>query len=170
MYDGLNSDAAAIKKRFPNAPVAYYVNGHYTWSSQEIQMFGRHIAISVEPHLPEAANGARCLDVERYDATPADVKPFLVERAKYANNGTIYTSAANVRNVLDAAGNFDIPRWWIAWYWGRPGAPTAAQVQQAVRMNCGVSLPLSKIWACQYISRAEWDESAVYGKKDFAHS
>ena len=64
---------------------------------------------------------------------------------------------------------FIVAGWWLAWYWARPGYPTADQVAAKLRTETGVDLPASKIWACQFASYAQWDSSAVYGQPDFTH-
>lgn len=169
MYDGINSDAAIIHQNFPDSPVAYYGNGAYAWSASQVHMFSRHIAISVTAHVAEESAYPRVLDVERGDATPEDVRGYLEKhRALGFTNGTVYCDASTVGQVLRAVGNLDVPRWWIAWYWGRPGVPSVQQVQTAVALYSKVQLPVSKIWACQFVSKQNWDISQVYGVQDFA--
>lgn len=170
MTDGLNVDAAAIHAAYPNNPVACYANGEWAWSKAQEAMFARKIRISVENTQAEAAAHARCIDVEHGDASPADVKPFLVHhRGLGFTNGTVYCAASNVRAIVEAAGNADlVPRWWIAWWWGRPGTPTVAQVAAQVRQDTGINLPEARIWACQYANHPQWDLSVVYGRPDFS--
>lgn len=170
MVDGISPDVDAIYARYPGNPVACYCDGEYAWSPAQEHLFGRKIRITVEANLTEAAEHARCIDVENGAATPADVRPFLEAHAKLGfSNGTVYCSAANVRNVVEAVHGFTIPRWWVAWYWGKPGYPTAAQVLAEVRRLTGVNLPEASLWACQYANYPQWDLSVVYGKPDFAH-
>jgi len=167
MVDGIKTDVATIRARFPQNPVATYVNGEYAWTPAQEAEFARKIRISVESDQPEAGKYARCLDVEGGAARNGDARPFIEYRKKA--NTTIYCSAANVRAVIDAVGDADlVPRWWIAWYWQRPGSPSVAQVAAEVRAQTGVNLPEAKIWACQYASYTDYDLSVVFGKRDFA--
>jgi hypothetical protein len=168
MVDGISSDVPAIYARYPSNPVACYADGSYAWSPAQEHLFGRKIRITVEASLPEGSRYARCIDVERGAATPADVKPFLeAHKALGFANGTVYCDASSVRSVLDAAGDYDIPRWWIASWTG--AQRTVTQVAAQVRADCGVDLPESKIWACQYVNFPQYDLSVVYGKPDFSH-
>ena len=167
MYDGINGDASAIHARAPGAPVACYINGEFTWSPAQEAMFGRKIRISVEPGQPDAARYARVLDVERFDAGPADVPPFLEVRDTIKPNGTVYCSLATVPSVLDVLG-LRRPRWWLAWYWGRPGAPSAAQVLAELQRVTSETIPAADLWACQYAEHTQWDLSAVYGAQDWS--
>lgn len=170
MVDGISPDVPAIHARYPNNPVACYADGEWAWSPAQEHLFGRKIRITVENSLPEASRYARCIDVENGAASPAHVRPFLeAHHALGFANGTVYCSAANVRNVVEAVRGYDIPRWWIAWYWQRPGTPSPAQVLAEVRRLTGVNLPESKLWACQYATYPQWDLSVVYGQPDFAH-
>lgn len=166
MYDGINSDAEAIHAQAPGAPVACYINGEFAWSPAQEHLFGRKIRISVMAGQPDAARYARVLDVERFDAGPADVDPFLQVRDTIKPNGTVYCSLARVPAVVDALRGRR-PRWWLAWYWGRPGAPSPGQVLAELEQTTGVQLP-GDLWACQYVSQTHWDKSAVYGAQDWS--
>lgn len=170
MVDGIRQDVAAIHARFPSNPVAVYVNGEFAWTPAQEALFARKIRVSVMSGQPLAARAARCLDVEQFAAGPGDVKRFLATRlANGHEDGTIYCSLSTVRDVIDAAGDVNlIPRWWLAWYWGRPGAPTQSQVRAELLRLFGVDLPAGRIWACQYVPHAQWDLSAVYGPEDFS--
>lgn len=168
MVDGINSDVEAIRERYPHNPVACYADGDFAWTPAQQGLFARKIRISVDAGRPEEGAHARCLDVERGAARPVDVKPFIEYRKK--TDTTIYCAASSVKQITTAVGNADlIPRWWIAWWWQRPGTPTREQVAATVRAETGVDLPLDRIWACQYANFSKWDLSVVYGKQDFAH-
>ena len=167
MYDGINTDAAAIHAHAPTAPVACYINGLFAWSPAQEHLFARKIRISVMAGQPDAAKYARVLDVERGDARPADVPAFLNVRDTVKPNGTVYCSLAAVPSVLAVLGGRRT-RWWLAWYWGRPGHPSAAQVLAQLEAETGETIPADDLWACQYVSRAQWDESVIYGVEDFS--
>ena len=161
MYDSVNP--AAI----PGRTAAAYVNGEFAWSRAEEARFGALVRISVMPGMPEAAKAARVLDVERYDATVADIGPFVKARSDLGHHdATIYMSLSALADLANSDPELvaSVPRWWVAWWWGRPGFPrldeVAGQLQDRV--------PADRIWACQYRNTAEWDESVIYGRQDFS--
>lgn len=169
MVDGISPDVPAILQRWGSGtPVACYVNGIYAWTYGQEHEFARKIRVSVEAGQPTAAHVARVLDVERGAARPADVEPFCAARIVaghedatiYANLSTVAAIPANVREL--------VPRWWLAWYWQRPGAPTAAQVLAQLARLYNVSLPPERLWACQHASYSRWDVSVVYGQQDWS--
>lgn len=170
MVDGITEDVPAILQHFGSStPVACYVNGIYAWTHAQEAEFGRKVRISVEPGQPEAARVARVLDVERGAATLADIEPFLRARtAAGHSDATIYCNLSTVMAAKQAAGALIVPRWWIAWYWGRPGAPAEGDVRTELRDLTGTELPAGSLWACQYASHAQWDLSVVYGQQDWS--
>ena len=162
MYDSVNP--AAI----PGRTAAAYVNGEFAWSRSEEARFGALVRISVMPGMPEAAKAARVLDVERYDATVDDIEPFVKARQALGHrDATIYIGLNALLQFAEAnpaiALNL-VDRYWVAWWWGRPGFPrldeVAAQLQDRV--------PADRIWACQFQHTADWDESVIYGRQDFS--
>src|SRR5215469_2988962 len=73
--------------------VAAYVNGRFAWSPRQVRRFPRHIMIGVLPNAPVQAQVARCLDMERFDATAADFPPFVGERFMAGHEDALgYTS------------------------------------------------------------------------------
>lgn len=165
MYDSIRP--ASLPR---NKPAALYINGDYSCPRSLEQEFGRVVRISVEPGQPEAARFARILDVERWDATPADVPEFVHFREALGHHdATIYASAASVGTVLRACGPaYQPPRWWVAWWWNRPVAPTREQVAAEVHQASGADIDPATIWACQYASYSTYDLSVVYGPRDFS--
>lgn len=164
MGDSVNPAAIPLRT------AAAYINGEYAWSRAEESRFGRLVRISVEPGLPDAAAQARVLDVERYAATSADIVPFVQARAALGHHdATIYASAWTIsqldQEVIDA-----VPRWWVAWWWGRPGFPSRDGVAGEVgRLSSGARVvELNRVWGCQYRPEGSWDRSVVYGPNDFA--
>lgn len=173
MADGVSGDAPAILARFgPNMPVACYVNGAYAWTRGQENEFARKVRISVEAGQPGAAKYARVIDVERGAAGPDEVPYFLHARAEAGHDDcTVYCSLSTVPDVLRQFGDGSltaVPRWWLAWYWGQPGQPSAARVLAELHALTGVVLPPERLWACQYVSHAQWDLSAVYGPYDWS--
>jgi hypothetical protein len=167
MLDGLGSGAADIHARFPGHPVACYVNGLYAWSPAQEALFARKVRISVEPGQPDAARVARVLDTERYDATPLDAAPFIRARDGAGHrDATIYCSLSTIAAVVEACGDVVVPRWWLAWYWERPGVPSLDVVRaEAARYGLPAG---AEIWACQYATYPLWDTSVVFGLPDFS--
>lgn len=159
MYDSV--DPAAVPKR---KTVAAYVNGDYAWTRWEEAQFPALIRISVMPGMPEAAKAARALDVERYDATTADIVPFVQARKALGHeDATIYMDLSTAAELpADVLGQ--IPRLWLAWWWGRPGYPRLGEVAAQVQDR----IPAEKIWACQFASHADYDVSVIYGRQDFS--
>lgn len=157
--------------------VAAYVNGRFAWPRQQLARFPYHILISVTGD-PTAARLARVQDDELFDATPEDFPPFMVERhAAGHDDPTSYTSIigdpgfgiVNVLAAIQSAGLFDTAwRLWVAWYWGRPFPPTAAEVLAEIKALTGITLEPGRLWACQWQNTPQLDRSVLYGRDDFA--
>jgi hypothetical protein len=149
--------------------VAAYADGHYTWLAAELRRFPAHIQIAVEPGQPWQASEARVLDVERFDATPADVLPFINRRHQLGHNdATIYCSLSVVPSVIAAIGRSTLPwRLWAAWWWRKDVPPSRDQVLLELFRLTGVALAPSRLWACQWRNGADWDTSVLYGADDF---
>ena len=170
-----STNPAAIPHAFTH--VAGYANGRFAWSSAEIASFPRHILIGVESGNPGQAKEARVLDVERFDAVPSDFPPFVAERRSAGHNdATAYTSILGdagfgieaLTAALSRAGmSLDSVRLWVAWWWGRPFPPTAAEVHNEVRILTGLTLPVGTLWACQWQNGTNYDSSVLYGRDDF---
>jgi hypothetical protein len=177
MVDGTAADVPAIKARFgQGTPVAGYVTGGWPveWSEPQFAEFTRKIRIAQSFDLgTDDATTARTLDVETGAATPEDWPAFYESRAS-KERATCYCDLSNVQSVLDACFEAEIPdppRFWLPWYWGRPGAPTDLQVLEALRELAGDSAAhrvAGHLWAVQYANYAQWDLSAVYGTPDFS--
>jgi hypothetical protein len=164
MYDSTNP---LVLPR--DADVAGYYNGEFAWGQAEFDLFARYIKISVMAGMPGAAQFARVLDVETFDATPDDVVPFLNRRimAGYSN-GTIYCNRSTLPAVLErihAAKGLRLGwkthrsdkgncRLWVADWTGEPH-----------------ELPdMTGVWAVQYANdvAADRDDSEVFGPADFS--
>jgi len=139
--------------------VAGYADGMYAWSWLEIQLFPRHILISVLPAHPGMAANARVLDVERYAATPDDIVPFLRFRLSQGyGDGTIYGSLSIMPQIRAAIASDPVLvlgancRLWAAAWGTDPASWTPA--------NCDY-------WAVQYDSTPGYDASVLVGVDDF---
>jgi hypothetical protein len=169
MIDGTTRDVAAIYRKFgPQQPVAGYVTGPgVEWTDPQFALFARKIRIDQQPMEPGRAVQARCLDVERWAATAADIEPFIEAReADGHGDSTVYASISTLAE-LGISTLEQIPRLWVAWWPNQPGPITLARLQAKLRAS-GVSVPDEQVWAWQYASYAEWDVSAVFGTPDFA--
>lgn len=173
MVDGEAADVAAIHARYPHHPVAGYVTGGWPveWTEADFALFARKIRIAQSPVLSvDDDTTARCLDVETGAASPSDW-PLFYNSRKAKERATCYCSLSVVPKVVAACEAAQIPlppRWWLAWYWQRPGAPTRDQVLAELHVLTEITLDPATLWACQYVNYAQWDLSIVYGEQDFA--
>ena len=98
-----------------------------------------------------------------------DIVPFVDHRhAAGHHDATIYADLSTIRSLVPAVIE-RVPRWWVAWYWGKPGRPSRAQVH-AQLAEAHPGLDPATIWACQYQGgdAHPWDLSVVYGPEDFS--
>lgn len=152
---------------------AAYRNGLYQWSDADIRRFSGTVEIAVYSGQPEQAEIARVLDVERYDASPADAGPFVASRQSLGHHdATIYMSLDSISAVVDSLQADDAVwhgswRLWPAWWTLQERPPTTAQLVAAIRTVSGVTVPAQRLWACQWQSNPTWDRSIVYGPLDF---
>ena len=167
-----------------NRGVAPYANGHYEWSHREIRSFPRHLAgIDVDGSDPESAD---VLDVERFDATPAQWPEWRRDRDKAVKDGLakgwpkVYTSiapgdgygVAAIVAATEAASHRQVERWWIAWYTPGGFQPTQQQIADEIKALTGLEIPVGTIWACQYRpdvpgNGGSYDLSVVYGDPEW---
>lgn len=184
MVDGVGTDVPAILQRFGRVhPVQGYlaqpgVLPYIPWTTAQLAEFpmGHYLTASLADR-PHDAKDARELDVERYDATTDDVAPWLISRHEFGHDdGQIYVDMSGLLGVLEAI--FDaqlwMEPWWrlrLAWYWGRPAAPTLEEVMQQARLwTAGHELPEldeRRVWACQWFAGGNHDLNEVYGIPDF---
>lgn len=143
------------------AIVAAYFNGKFAWPVDEVNLHPSHILISVLPNAPEIAQFTRALDVERFDATPADVVPFIEYRhhshPAHGHDATIYVNAANRAEVEERAHAAGLLagkdyRLWVAHWTNDPFAREA---------------DMTGVWAIQYRNTPGYDVSVLTGADDF---
>ena len=173
MVDGTTFDVPAILQRFGSAtPVAGYVTGQgVEWLDTQFALFSRKIRIA-QSWLPDVddASIARCLDMETGAATANDWPGFYDSRGDRAR-ATAYNDLSNVPATVRACEAAQVPlppRWWLAWWWNRPGYPTVAQVLAELKRLTGVELDPQTVWAIQYADKGPYDLSRVYGLPDFS--
>ena len=187
MIDGVGTDVPAILQRFDRLhPVQGYiwqpgVLPYIPWSAAQLKLFPGHMLTATRPGMPHDARWARELDVEKFDATADDGPPWLVARHDEFghDDGQLYCDLSNLAGVLTKiveAGLWEEP-WWrlrIAWYWGRPVAPTLVQVMAAANsyLNGGQApgvptLEARRVWAVQWFAGGSYDLNEVFGTPDF---
>lgn len=182
MLDGIAADVPDIlvwQQAHQRGPVGAPGDGAYEWTSRQLGLFPGHIRYSVLADNPGIAKTCRVKDVEAAvrlygDAGPQDAPPFLAERADLGHkDGTVYANLFTVPAVVSACERAQVglpPRWWLAWWWGRPGYPTVAQTLITLKALTGVELDPATVWAVQAHSYGWADFSAVWGVPDFTRS
>jgi hypothetical protein len=111
--DGRYENAAAIKARFPNVPF---------------------VGIAVTA----STNDGTVLDVERYDATPAQAPGWVKMRRLAGVEPSVYCAEdawATVKAAFVAAGIQEPPYWVAAYPGGGPGIPAGAVAHQYADMG-----------------------------------
>jgi hypothetical protein len=153
MYDGINSLAAGIRQRFPDAAmVAGYIDGRFVWTQAEWNLFPHalHVLVAVS----SSTNAGDVIDCEAGDATPAEAAAWVrMRRAAGYYRPTIYCSRSVIPAVRQATGNLVLGRdydIWCADYTGQPHQVTAPGSPAA---NCA---------ATQYLNTNAYDASIVY--------
>ena len=174
--DSTNPDAIDPAKF---SHVAGYANGKYAWSEHQFDRFKRHFKIAVKPGDPTQARFARCLDIERFDATVADAAPFARHRARAGHSDCLFYCSLSVVPALvsslraaeaDTAGAGGQLQWglWAAWWWQKPHAPTAHEVLAELKNLSGVTLPADKLRGCQWQTGPDIDRSVWYAPDNFS--
>ena len=159
--------------------VAGYANGKYAWPDHQFDRFKRHFKIAVKPGDPRQARLARCLDIERFDATVSDAAPFARHRAEAGHDDCLFYCSLSVVPALVAALRaarsefFSAKRpvtWglWVAWWWQRPHPPTATEVLAELKTLSGVTLEPGKLRGCQWQPGTDIDRSVWYAADNFS--
>lgn len=113
MYDGITPG------RLPHGGQLYasYVDGHWPnyrqLATTSAAIGAVHVSIAVDP-----AHDAQVLDVELYDATPAQAVPWAVRQRRRGQVPTVYSNTSTwpaIRAAFKAAG-VALPQWWAANY------------------------------------------------------
>lgn len=121
MYDGINTDAAIIAKVIkPGDLVAYYIDGWYKWTTQEIAMFPHavHVTITV------LGNPADVADAETGDLTPQAAANWVVRRkAAGYERPTVYRSLGVMQDIRNDTGKLVMGKDWDSWVADYDGSP-----------------------------------------------
>ncbi len=110
--------------------VAGYVDGRYRWSDADWALFPE--AVKVRIAVFADTDDGQVLDVERFDATPAQAVAWVQRRLDRGWLPTIYCSASSwpsVRAAFFLQGVHE-PSYWIAAHPGEPGIPPGAVAHQ----------------------------------------
>jgi hypothetical protein len=150
--------------------VAGYANGKYAWPDHQFTRFKRHFKIAVHPGDPTQARLARCLDIERFDATVSDAAPFARHRASAGHSDCLFYCSLSVVPALVSALHSTEAEWglWAAWWWQKPHAPTADEVLAELKRLSGVTLPPGKLRGCQWQPGSAIDRSVWYAPDNFS--
>lgn len=172
-------DPKLLPDGWPHAVLAYR-DGWFAWPADQIRRFDKVSGISVTGDPAHAAM-AREVDVERFDATPAEAPPFIRARnqdPRHDLDGTVYASRAKLPAIAAAFGSPNVfsnaadvaLRLHIATLDDVLWTPVtlAENILRAWRIPIDPEL----IWAIQCFrsdpaSAIYWDTSLVYGKRDF---
>jgi len=162
MADSVNPHTIPEKfKRNPNG-VAGYVDGPLSaWTPHEFRSFPRVWRITVTGSLAVAAR-ARVIDVETYDATPADVPAYREERHALTGEPTVvYCDRSTVPLVIAADAQHLELEWWIAVLGGKFW--TIAQLNDWLQANYQLQLPPDKVRGIQDLDTGPYDVSQIFG-------
>jgi hypothetical protein len=187
--DCLGVNARLLYDRFGRMqPVVTYATAvpglGITWTTAEESLFAEKVRLATRPgdHARQASQ-ARGLDIERYDATIDDARPFAIDRVTFCQrhlieaDALLYASAGRdaqygmpevISRVPDLLKTGHV-RLFVAWYWER-GEPTSVEPLLEELHGQGVSADPSWIALWQYAAPgaglpkdAFWDESAEFG-------
>lgn len=149
MFDGLNTDARAILKLSkPGDLIAYYIDGRFAWSPEEIALFpfNTHITITV------FGNPADVADCETGDMTPKQAADWVImQRAHGYCRPTVYRSLSVMDDIRQATGQLVMGRDWDSWvadYDNKTDSvyPGAAAKQYKSEANDDVSAVYDDLW------------------------
>lgn len=145
MYDGINTDAKKIKEVIkPGDLVAYYIDGRYAWSTEEIALFphNTHVTITV------LGNPADVADCETGDLSPQSAAEWVVRQRHHGYlRPTIYRSLSVMRDIRQSTGNLIMGRDWDSWVADYDNNPASVYPDSAAK---------------QFRSTDDWDMSEVY--------
>jgi hypothetical protein len=153
MYDGINSLAAGIRARFPDAAmVGCYIDGHFAWTAEQRDLFPHAVRVAIAVH--SSTNAGDVIDCETGDATPAQAAQWVRMRhaAGYCRP-TVYCSRSVIPAVRKATGNLLLTRDYDIW---------CADYTGSAHLVAAPGTPAAACAATQWASTSGWDVSAVY--------
>jgi hypothetical protein len=148
----------------PNG-VLVYIDGEYKWPSSQVRRFSRHWSITTTGDV-RMAEHARCIDVERFDATPQDVVRYQAAREEDGNRTVVYCDRATIPAVVAADNDWPHLLWFIATLDGRNWNPQTLSVD--ISQNEGIYLDARLIHAIQNVPGESYDTSLMFGDSEWA--
>jgi hypothetical protein len=144
-YDGVNTDAATIKKIIePGDVVLYYIDGLYAWSAAEIALFPHNLHVTITV----LGGNADVADCETGDLTPEQAAAWVIKRkAAGYDRPTIYRSLAGMPDIRKATGSLIMGKDWDAFVADYDRVPTQVYPGAVAK---------------QYRSTAGYDVSEIY--------
>lgn len=150
-----------------------YSNGSYKWPRAQVVRFPRVIHISVTGD-PAAAEFARGVDIERYDATVQEAPGFVDARQDEFghDDATVYSSRSTLASLFAQLGSRR-PRLIVATLDGYPWTPAELAIDIIRNWNVP-GFDAEWIWGIQNIPANSaagrwWDITAVWGLPDFTN-
>jgi hypothetical protein len=145
MYDGINTDASIIRKvAKPGDGVAYYIDGWFAWTPQQIALFPDcwHVTITV------LGNPADAGDCETGDMTPDGAARWAVDQKTRGYwRPTIYRSLSLMGDIRKSTGNLVMGVDWDAWVADYDNSMSSDYAKEAAK---------------QFRNTAGFDQSEVY--------
>jgi hypothetical protein len=143
----------------PNG-VLVYVDGDYKWPTTQVHRFPRHWGITTTGALDSAPH-ARVIDVERFDATPADVPEYAGARMVHNDLTIVYCSRSTIPLVIGETDAWYQLLWFISTLDGLNWTPQA--MTDNISGLYGVHIDSSMIVAIQNIEGEQYDSSLMFG-------
>lgn len=142
-YDSASKQAPAGKL------IAAYVNGFFAYNADDLARYRARFMISVIRDSA-AAQSARCLDIERFDATPADAPAFVQNRIAFGHHDALlYVNRSNRDEVVSLCDqqNLVLGRDYMLW---------------VATLDGTINLPdMTGVSAIQFLNTPDYDESVV---------
>lgn len=153
MYDGINTLAAGIADKFPDAQlIAGYLNGDFAWTSAEFNLFPRSVHVTIT--ITASANEGDVLDVESGDATPGQAAEWIEKRkASGYYRPTIYCNLSTLPSLREATGDLILGEDWDCWVADFTNEPHQVTAPGTPKASCA---------ATQFESTDAFDLSSVF--------
>lgn len=148
----------------PNG-VLMYADGPYVWPATQVRRFPRRWSITVTGDTDNPRR-ARCIDVERFDATPADVKPYQVARNLLGDETIVYCSRSTVPAVIAADNLWLSLVWFIATLDGVAWNPET--LTDDMHTFEGIDINPARIRAIQNVEGENYDSSLIFGNPQWS--
>jgi len=167
MADSVKPALIPAKFKLGRNGVLAYIDGEYAWTEDEIHSFPRFWCITVTGN-PAVARDARCIDVERYDATPDDVPPYRDARTALGGFTYVYSDRNTLPDIYDACGSWNMLHLFVATLDFNPWTPQTLAAN--IRAETGLIVPPDIIVAIQNIPGENYDQSSIFGNPDWTHT